>query len=876
MASLPEVSLITSWYAAPPLQPAPFKGPAGLVHALEAGQPLLDLYFLAHGDMAWYADASHRDFPDEVRNCPLALAAALDLADVKRIGEALRALVVEHYKGRLVGPRPRFAALATYWPHISADNEHCQQAVKAVRNSLLLARELGCQHVEIVGGAAFGSQDLANGTNLPKSTGTQMSMKEVFRAQAMNRLCDSLREVFDTLPSDGAGQHEAPYLCVEMEPGDAYLIQNVSCFLELRRKMLKHTQFAPRVLLNVDLAHVFLADASRPVDASGKPEPTQMEMISRYNLSEWIGHFHISDHARSHASDLCPGTYHFLRPDYEPWLKLAAQLMDQRKFPRFSGSLAVEMEGCADVHEVLRAVGRTQHWLRSIAPSNSNSEHQKNKGIMMAVDIVNSTSVFLRDGHSLEQRATVLNLAVSELCKAVHKANGSVYSFTGDGVIAFFDERHFPSPTHAAAQVISTCQSLFDDMLAAVRPHNLLRKDEEKKLALRIALHEGTLVVPSHGHLQHQALGADVVITCRMLNFVRQIMEEAASSAGGSTWKTGLAISGKVREQLSAKDQLNWVEYAAKDAEESHKLHGGFSQSSFMALTEGVFTRQTDASKINGRSAASIRGFVACDFSMFDSGDFGNLYEHTLEELKKRQEPPELELHWSTPDSHRPEGVIWRDFVKPQLDQAHKVLAFLDRANANVGYEIGYALGQSKPIALGRFKSTMPEWHSHPPMNMQFINQINTAEGVFDSFLKSNLIEASGSPTGGSKIMALCPDNPKRYYSGKIPKSWEREPTGRWDLAQISSLFHEVGLVVWVVLPPDDSEAHRDGRANSTFAILAGYALARPELTLRVLVHENAPSVADALDRSDWFKTNADLQQKLEVIHEQWNAGTLT
>ena len=45
-------------------------------------------------------------------------------------------------------------------------------------------------------------------------------------------------------------------------------------------------------------------------------------------------------------------------------------------------------------------------------------------------------------------------------------------------------------------------------------------------------------------------------------------------------------------------------------------------------------------------------------------------------------------------------GRIFRDFVAPAIDSAHKILALTERANANVAFEVGYALGRSKPTIL--------------------------------------------------------------------------------------------------------------------------------------------------------------------------------
>ena len=125
--------------------------------------------------------------------------------------------------------------------------------------------------------------------------------------------------------------------------------------------------------------------------------------------------------------------------------------------------------------------------------------------------------------------------------------------------------------------------------------------------------------------------------------------------------------------------------------------------------------------------------------------------------------------------------------------------------------------------------------------------------------------------------MALCPDPAGGPIHKQITpgRQWSPGPSTAWDLGRLPNQFKDVGLVVWIILPPEAGEAGRDGMANATFSILAGYALARPELALRVLAHRDAPNVADALEFTETFKTNAELRQKLAAIQQQWSDGTL-
>lgn len=561
MAGLPEVSLISSWHAGTPGDRGPLPG---LTHALHAGLSLFDLYFLNHTEITWYAAQTGRaegKWEEWQRQCPLCFAAALEPDEIKCIAEALLDLLVgEHYAGRLVGPRPRFAALATYWPLITDDNEDLRLlSVRAVQNSLLLAGHLGCGHVEIVGGAAFSEAD-GQGAMTPDEK--DLCAQKV-REQRFSRLCQSLCDVYCNERGHALLQAtNGARLCLEMEPGSAYLIRDVQSFHEVIKGLPTLPEMEGRVLLNVDLAHMFLADAD---DVGGAPSHAGQRQLGyltdpAHGLKRLIGHFHVSDHARTHASDLCPGTYHFFSPDYKPWLELAAELVGQ---PQFSNSVAVEMEACSDIHDALRAVGRTRAWLRAAAPSPLPGSQGVVEGVILAVDVVGSTEVLAMEGLELEEGATRLNAAISCMCRVIQGKRGSVYSFTGDGVVAIFDQCHFLNAADCALNAQLAADALFDAMKEGVSVVDEWLDREEEKLALRIALHWGRAVIPTGGPLRHQVLGADVIIGCRLMNAADCYNNKGESLS--PTHRVNQIASAPFRLQLGAQQQALWSEMSAME-----------------------------------------------------------------------------------------------------------------------------------------------------------------------------------------------------------------------------------------------------------------------------------------------------------------------
>ena len=157
VSTLPQVSLISSWFIPPLDQWKKNEHLPALSHALEQQILLHDLYFLHPADIAWYARAA--GMPDATPETPLTespldFVSELTSGQLDNIAKALTQYLADNYKGRLIGPRPRFTALATYWPSINTpdlgspcpeSSFRCRRArsVKAVRNSLYLAMKLG-------------------------------------------------------------------------------------------------------------------------------------------------------------------------------------------------------------------------------------------------------------------------------------------------------------------------------------------------------------------------------------------------------------------------------------------------------------------------------------------------------------------------------------------------------------------------------------------------------------------------------------------------------------------------------------------------------------------------------------------------------------
>lgn len=530
---LPQVSLISSWFidaGAKTHRLSPPTPPMSLVHALRQRVGLLDLYFLDRADIPWYQNKAQ--IPGSFETA-LDFVAALNQKNLKRIRDALIDLMTNEYQGPLVGPRPRFAALATYWPLISLPPQEDKsgpkaktfraKSIRAVQNSLYLAALLGCHCVEIVGGSA-----------LPEGKQQKQSVRvpDDYRKDRMNCLAQSL---IDAITDDWAEQlfedSRMPFLAIEIEPGTSFLINTVGRYRELRRSLGRSPKTRQRVLLNVDVAHLMLIQ-----DTGDEPGLKGKKIIDRIRrMRRQVAHIHLSDHARSHASDLTPGTYHFYS-DYADWLQLAIQLAQNpsHRANSFSGVIAIELEACNDIHEAVRAMGKVSRWLDQAAktmppathpnPQNDNPPPTPDpggfkKGAILAVDLGNSTSGILSRGNRGEW---ALAEEISALCRIVHREQGSVLSFTGDGLIAFFDEQHF---LHRLADAATHAMNAARAMESSIDRKTNQHAPNDEPVTLRAALHCGNVLIPTAGHLRHQAIGKDVVVTTRLCDLIAKEIE---------------------------------------------------------------------------------------------------------------------------------------------------------------------------------------------------------------------------------------------------------------------------------------------------------------------------------------------------------------
>lgn len=215
------------------------------------------------------------------------------------------------------------------------------------------------------------------------------------------------------------------------------------------------------------------------------------------------------------------------------------------------------------------------------------------------------------------------------------------------------------------------------------------------------------------------------------------------------------------------------------------------------------------------------------------------------------------------------QGEIWEQIVKPGIQSCDRLIAFLDSPNANVGFEIGYALGMGKEVALARVKDELPKWADEPPLNGFLVHQVKTPEAV-RSLIAGSVVKCSKFPTTGDEVLFLCPSITGSAFIEEIPSEIAklRQPVSRWTLDQFSSQLNKVGLVIWVIAPHDGGELMRDGVENAALSVVAGYAEALPDVELAVMWYHSARKIADVVARRMEFNDSNFASQALRIVDE--------
>src|SRR5271166_2602878 len=257
--------------------------------------------------------------------------------------------------------------------------------------------------------------------------------------------------------------------------------------------------------------------------------------------------------------------------------------------------------------------------------------------------------------------------------------------------------------------------------------------------------------------------------------------------------------------------------------------------------------------------------FIAYDFDIKGTLP-GNL------EAVKLKPPEEFEVEWPGSPGAKGQGAIWNDIVQPRIGWCDRLLAFVDLPNANVSFELGYALGSAKQVAFAHVRPDLPTWLKNPPLNGFICEKAGTLSEIRDLVAQERWVSQAGRPVRGDGVLLLCPHRTGEAYLEQIDPGWGWRQTKKhgWDLYAIHDLFSEIGRVVWIIAPHDEGPAGRDGEENAALAILAGYAHAQG-LPIDIFQQTDTDTrvVVDVVSQQQPFSTLDQLVSLLKAIADE-------
>jgi tetratricopeptide (TPR) repeat protein len=179
-------------------------------------------------------------------------------------------------------------------------------------------------------------------------------------------------------------------------------------------------------------------------------------------------------------------------------------------------------------------------------------------------------------------------------------------------------------------------------------------------------------------------------------------------------------------------------------------------------------------------------------------------------------------------------GEILRDVVVPGIMEASRVLAFVDRPNANVGFEAGLAIGLGKPTVLVRVGDDPQPWLEHPPVintlvhrleRLRDLHQLVEDEAIWRQPPLAAVRRATRGRAPTTRFLFPGGTEGARYLSlqQELQPFWQRPPEQNFALSDLPWFFADAVQVVWVLAQPETADAGRDGIGNACNAVIAGW-----------------------------------------------------
>lgn len=281
---------------------------------------------------------------------------------IERNVETIADWVESRLKSTKDRPLTQIAALATYFPHITARSKQefeidgtklsrRKLAIEAITNTVRLAIELQKRGlmknavVEIVAGTILDECNCSRCVGLGRKN--KRFIFESDRASKLRAFCDGLLDVVNKVNDDRNWA-----FAVELEPGTSYVVNSADAIRTLLK--IAETEFTPlskHLGLNLDVAHASIVRRRKTLDFS--------------EFKDYVVHSHICDTPGMHTRDQPLGTWQPLEKaraaEYED-LRLLTEIANTRQVGSshkpFTSCVALELEGCARMSWVHNSLSR--------------------------------------------------------------------------------------------------------------------------------------------------------------------------------------------------------------------------------------------------------------------------------------------------------------------------------------------------------------------------------------------------------------------------------------------------------------------------------------------------------------------------------------
>jgi len=217
--------------------------------------------------------------------------------------------------------------------------------------------------------------------------------------------------------------------------------------------------------------------------------------------------------------------------------------------------------------------------------------------------------------------------------------------------------------------------------------------------------------------------------------------------------------------------------------------------------------------------------------------------------------------------------------LRAQLEQhlggVDGVIAVVDEPNANMGWELGYALGKGHRCALMCAGASVPSWLGLGPFEGQLVQAHASHPPNIMKVIRSEWsrwTSVQGSPERGAITLGLCPNFGagwalSKRLSDAFPH-WRWASQRSWSLRRMSELFEGVGRVVWV-LPAAEHGQRRDNPQSAGHSVAYGYADSLG-LPVAVFKHGEARTVMNVAEGAIPFSSNDELVSAVQ----KWSDST--